>query len=153
MIEADRSLAVHQMEIRDKIEHEERLFQNRKNALESEIQDMDLELHIRFIRQKLSSSDGLPLSDRGDLRDLHILISDILTREHGFGADRINRSTASAFGSLDEIDSLRRYLNRKIQEYRNDESLDDELREAAIMDMQETVERQIQKISGAMEPE
>ena len=123
----------------------------KRNKIISNAVKLSYEAHIEQFSARISEMDQVALNHREKLRRLHMSIGEALQKSQG-AKPGVANDLDEAMHKGDKIDLLYRYYSQKIAEYKADEMLDPDIKQAAILGLQEQLERQIQEISGAFEP-
>lgn len=121
-----------------------------KENREKIAQRITYEVHIEQFTKRIGELENIALNHREKLRRLHMAIGEALEKSQG-AKPGVATDIDEAMHKGDKIDLLYRFYGTKIAEYKADESLDPDIKMAAILGLQEQMERQIQKISGAFE--
>jgi len=125
---------------------------NFKNSIFDNSEKLSTEAYIKTFHSRISELDDVAVNHSEKLIELHIALGNALEKFTGVRPG-IAEETDSTILKATKLDKIYRLYSQKIAEYKADENLDPDIRQAAILGLQEQMERQVQEISGAFEPE
>ncbi len=109
-----------------------------------------LEFYVEAFLSRLSEVRKMAIKDRAAMLKLYMAMKDALGRIQGVKPTDHNDLNRNMYTGH-KIDALYRFYSAKIKEVKEDHGLDEDVKSAQILGLTETMERQVQALSGALE--